>query len=195
MIAPALANQLLSREAWARERLGQHAGRTFAVGAGPLTTSFSIDASGMLATPRDDRAADVTLRIAALDVPSLLADPSRWNALVEAEGDGALAATLADLAQTLPWFVERTLASALGPIVGQRAADAGRALLRLPSYAASRVADAVASYATDEARIATRGIELQRFVDQVGAVAARTDALERRLDDVAARAAFAAAVR
>jgi ubiquinone biosynthesis protein UbiJ len=59
-------------------------------------------------------------------------------------------------------------------------------MLRAPAYAASRVADALASYASDEARIATRGIELRTFVEQVSAVGSRTDALAMRVDALAA---------
>ena len=187
MIAPALANHLLSRETWARERLARHAGRAFALAVGPLSTTLAVDAAGMLAAPPEDQAADVTLRISPLDLPSFLADPSRWNELVSAEGDAELAATLAELAHTLPWFVERAFASALGPIAGQRVADAGRAMLEFPAYAASRFVASIASYATDEARIAARGIELQAFVGQVATLAAQADALGTRIEALAAR--------
>ena len=70
---------------------------------------------------------------------------------VTADGDAALAATLRDLALTLPWFVEQAFAKALGPIVGQRVADAGRRLLAFPEYAVDRVGEASRSYARDEA--------------------------------------------
>ena len=183
MITSAVANHLLAREGWARERLAQHAGQTFAIAVGPFRAELAIDANGMLFAPRTDAVApDVTLRLSPLDVPSFLADPSRWSGLVEVQGDGALAATLAEIAQILPWFVERALASVLGPIAGQRVADAGREMLRAPAYAASRLIDALASYASDEARIATRGIELMTFAEQVAALGTRTDALAMRID-------------
>jgi ubiquinone biosynthesis protein UbiJ len=193
-VPAAVANHLLSREAWARERLAAHAGSAFEVAVGPVWTTLAIDANGMLTPPAHpvDKP-DLELRISPFDVPSFLADPSRWNALVTAQGDEALAATLAELARTLPWFIERTFASALGPIVGQRAADAGRAMLAFPAYAAARVGDSVASYATDEAGLATRTIELQVFGEQVATLAARTEALAARLAEADARIASAAA--
>ncbi len=187
-VPAAIANHLLSREAWARERLSTHAGRTFAIAVGPVWTTLAIDESGMLGAPTQavDKP-DLELRISTLDAPSFLADPSRWNALVSAQGDAALASTLGELAQTLPWFIERTFASVLGPILGQRVADAGRAMLAFPAYAAARVGDSVASYASDEAGVATRTIELQVFGEQVAALAARADALAARLVDVETR--------
>jgi ubiquinone biosynthesis accessory factor UbiJ len=188
-LSASVANHLLSRETWARERLAPHAGRTFEIAVGPFATTLAVESTGMLAAPPHAASApDLKLRLSPFDVPSFLADPSRWDAFVTTEGDAALAATLADLAQTLPWFVERTFASALGPIVGQRVADAGRAMLAFPAYAAARVGDSVASYAEDEAAPATRRIDLRVFAEQVAALAARTDALATRIEQLAARA-------
>ena len=94
---------------------------------------------------------------------------------------------LKELARTLPWFVEETFAKALGPIVGQRVADAGRKLLGFPEYAAQRVAEAAGSYARDEAGLLARGADLRQLRDDVEAVAARVDALAQRIDALAPR--------
>jgi hypothetical protein len=59
--------------------------------------------------------------------------------LVAADGDAALAATLAELALTLPMFISERLRAA-GPIVGQQLANAGRQLIMpgmLPSVSAT----------------------------------------------------------
>src|SRR5262249_58657092 len=120
-------------------------------------------------------------------VPAFLADPRRWNEFVVADGDTALAATLKGLAETLPWFVERAFAAALGPIVGQRVADAGRSLLALPEYAAARVGDSVASYARDEIRFAASNIDAHAFSKDIAALTERVDALAARVEPLAAR--------
>src|SRR5664279_637380 len=98
-----LANRVLQREDWARERLSAHAGRTLRMVCGPMASTLAIAPSGMLFPARD--APDLTLSISPLRIPTLLAHPERWTELVTADGDAALAATLAELAQTLPWFV------------------------------------------------------------------------------------------
>ena len=101
--------------------------------SGPLATPMRIDASGTIAAgTAPDGPPDLKLTLSPLAVPSFLADPTRWDEFVAVDGDAALAATLKGLAETLPWFVERAFAEALGPIVGQRVADAGRRLLALP---------------------------------------------------------------
>ncbi len=192
-IPGALANRVLEREAWARQRLAAFSGRVFVIAVGPVATAFRVGTTGLVETsPRAERRPDLTLTLSALALPSFLADPLRWDALVAADGDPALAATLKELAQTLPWFVEQAFAKALGPIVGQRVADAGRHLLAFPEYAASRVGASVASYARDEAGLLARGDEARAFAADVAALAARVDAVALRLAALEAGAAGSA---
>lgn len=195
-IPGAVANRMLEREAWARERLSAHAGRAFAIAVGPLNATLSVAASGLIdSTPGTARAPDLTLRLSPFDVPAFLADPARWDRYIAADGDPALAATLKELAHTLPWFVEQAFAKALGPIVGQKVADAGRKLLAFPEYAAERIGESVVSYAHEGSGLLARGDEGAVFAEQVAAMAARTDALSARLDALAARLPAPGALR
>ncbi|MDH5246291.1 MAG: hypothetical protein OEW98_07570 [Betaproteobacteria bacterium] len=190
----ALANRILGREAWARSCLAAHAGRVFAVAVGPLVTSMLVDEAGTIAiAPNRDAPPDLRLTISPLAVPSLLAEPTRWDEFVTVDGDAALAATLKGLAETLPWFVERALAGALGPIVGQRVADAGRHLLALPAYAGARVGASIASYVRDEAVFATKAAEARAIGEQILETATRVDALSLRVDAMIARIEAASA--
>jgi len=194
--AAALANRVLEREAWARERLAAHGGQAFVVAVGPVATGFRIDSTGLIeSTPLRGGSADLTLRISPLAIPSLLSDPSRWDGLVLAEGAPALAATLRDLALTLPWFVEQAFASLLGPAVGQRAADVGRRLLGFPEYVSERLGENIAGYARDEAGLLARGDEARVFAAESAKMTVRTDALEQRLAALEARLPRLVAVR
>jgi ubiquinone biosynthesis protein UbiJ len=171
-----LANRLLEREAWARERLAVHAGRAFMIVVGPVATVFRVDETGLVqTTAMSGAASDLSLRVSPLALPAFLSNPARWDDLVEAEGDPALAATLRDLALTLPWFVEQAFATALGPIVGQRIAAAGKRLLALPEYVAERVGESIGSYARDEAGLLARGDEARAFAQEAAALAERAD--------------------
>jgi ubiquinone biosynthesis protein UbiJ len=186
--AAALANRILEGEDWARQRLAEHAGRSFSVTVGPLGAAMRIDAAGRLATvsPRDV-APDVALEISPFALPALLVDPTRWGKLVAVTGDAGFAAALEDLAQTIPWFVERLFARLFGPIAGQRAADAGRSLLGFPEYALERIGASVASYARDEAQVAAHPAAFRRFADDTAALAARVETLAERVDALATR--------
>jgi len=178
-----LANRVLEREDWARERLSAHAGRTVRMVCGPMASTLAIAPSGMLSPSQS--AADLTLSIPPLRLPTLLAHPERWTELVSVDGDAALAATLADLARTLPWFVEQAFASAFGPLIGTRLADAGRELLALPERAAQSFGESLSSYARDEAGLGVSASTFADFVAEAAAVAARVDALALRLDQAA----------
>jgi ubiquinone biosynthesis protein UbiJ len=179
-LASDFANRTLENEAWARDRLAAHAGKTMRFDIGPARIAFGIEAGGRLAT--GEATPDLTIAIDPLKLPALLAQPSRWSELTSASGDAAIAATLAELAPTLPWFVERLLSRALGPIAGQQVADAGRRLLAFPEYAGERIADSFARYVGDEARLAVRSAEAQRFTADVAELVTRVDALAQRVD-------------
>jgi ubiquinone biosynthesis protein UbiJ len=181
--AASLANRALAREDWARERLAAHAGRKLRIVAGPAALTLAINADGSFADTEE--APDLTLSVPALRVPALMARPERWNELVVATGDASLASTIGDLAQTLPWFVERSLARVFGPIVGAQLAEAGRRLLALPGYAAERVGSSFASYARDEAGLVTGARAGGEFAAEVATLAARVDALGERIDRLA----------
>ncbi len=114
-------------------------------------------------------------------MPSFLADPKRWNEFVAEDGDAQLGGALKEIAQTLPWFVEKLCARALGPIVGQRVADAGRKMLGMPEYAATRIAANVASYARDEAQVLAHPADVRVLFDETALLAARVDALGARI--------------
>ena len=180
-----LANRLIRDEDWAREKLVAHAGRSFSLRSGPLSTAFAIRADGEIeALPARTGPADAELVVSPLDVPALLSDPTRWDAFVTATGEPALTATLRDLATTLPWFVERGFASAFGPVVGQRLADTGRALLGFPEYANSRVAENLASYARDESGLLARGDDGRAHADEAAQLRDRVDALTARVERI-----------
>ena len=188
--APArIANGILEQESWARERLAPFAGRVFTLAIGPVSTRFRIATDGTLETAAASLPADLDLVLSPLSVPAFLGNPSRWNEFMREEGDPALGGALKELARTLPWFVEAALAKALGPLVGQRAADVGRRLLAFPEYATQRVTEGVAAYARDEASLLARSAQMRRFGEGVNEVAERVDTLERQFDTLTARAA------
>ena len=182
-----VVNRLLGREAWARDKLAAHAGRVFTVSVGPASTAFRISADGLLEHAARDSPVDLRITLSPFNVPAFLADPRLWNQFVVEEGDADLGGALKNVAQTLPWFVEQAFAQVLGPIAGQRAADAGRRLLSFPAYAADRVATSVGRYARDEAQLLARGDELREMTTQTADLSARIDALNARVSALAAR--------
>jgi ubiquinone biosynthesis protein UbiJ len=182
-----LANRMLAGQDWARDKLAPFAGRVFTLTVGPLTAGWLVTAEGTLVTASSAAPADLALTLSPWSVPAFLADPTRWSEFVRETGDAEFGGALKDLARTLPWFVEETFAKALGPIVGQRVADAGRKMLAFPEYAARRVAESAGSYARDEAGLLARGNDFRRMQEEIEQVAARIDALADRVEALAPR--------
>ena len=181
-VASELANRTFGREAWAREKLAAHAGRVFAVSVGGATAGFRVEPEGTIASaPLSGLTPDLRLAISALHLPAFLADPRQWNEYVKEDGDVVLGGTLKELAQTLPWFVEQAFSRALGPIAGQRLADAGRHLLAFPRHAATRLGESVGRYARDETGLVVRDDEMRVFAEQTASLVTRVDALEARV--------------
>jgi ubiquinone biosynthesis protein UbiJ len=187
-IPGAIANRMLEREAWARQRLAAHARRMFVIAIGPAKAAFSIDDTGKLSSVLAAAAApDLTLRMSPLDLPAFLANPARWDRYVKADGDPALAATLKDLAPTMPWLVEQAFANVFGAIAGQRVADTGRRMLAFPEYAAERIGHSVAGYAREQSGLLVTADEGSTFALQAAELASRVDALVARVDALAER--------
>jgi ubiquinone biosynthesis protein UbiJ len=177
--ALAVANRALEREAWMRNKLALHSGRTLRIRVGPVSALLKIADDGKLT--RGYAPPDLTLSISPFRVPALLAQPERFSELVETDGDPELAATLFDLAMALPWWVEQTFARVLGPIVGTRMADAGRQLLSLPGHAANSFGASVRDYVRDETHLAMTHAQLDIFSGDVASAAERADLLATRI--------------
>ncbi len=176
-------NRALDRVPWARARLAVHAGQRFDFAVGPLDARFRIGADGQLEPAAGDGTApDLRLRLSPFSLTAFLADPKRWNELVEETGDVALGGTLKDVAHTVPWLVEDAFARVFGAVMGTRIADTGRRLLALPGAVTERLADNVVTYARDEAGWLARGDEMRMLAAHAAALSVRLDALEPRLD-------------
>jgi ubiquinone biosynthesis protein UbiJ len=182
-----IANRVLADQEWARDKLASTAGRIFTVAVGPVSATWSITPDGRLASAPAGVTPDLRLTLSPFSLPAFLADPARWNDLVREEGDAELASVLKDIARTMPWFVEETFAKALGPVAGQRAADAGRRLLAFPEYAADRLAQSTGSYVRDEAGLLARGGELRKLRQGIEEVTVRVDALAQRIEALTPR--------
>jgi len=180
-LAAGVVNRTLAGEHWAREKLAAHAGKIFALESGPLSASYAIGDDGSLAVAAAGAAPSVTLAVSPLALPVLAADPLRWPSLVSGEGDPKLAAAIEELASTFPWFVERAFAAALGPVVGQKVADAGRTLLSIPGEISRRAAGSLGDFAGESDLVASRG-ELETLARGTADVEARREALATRVE-------------
>lgn len=154
-IALRALNALLNREAWARERLSRHSGKTVRVALGGFGMALTIDSEGRLAEADPAVVPDVTLSGVPerLSLPRLLANPADLAEVTHISGDAALAQVVADLARDLRWDVEDDLSRVVGDIPAMRLTSGVRALTQGARQAASRLAGNVAEYLAEESRV------------------------------------------
>jgi ubiquinone biosynthesis protein UbiJ len=142
-----LANQLLARETWARERLAVFAGQAFEVRP-PLLPP---------------------LRLSILGDGSIAEGGSDPQASISAEGisGGALADELRLLARHFGWDVEEELSRVVGDVAARRIGGAARAFLAWQADSMSRLSHALAAYGTDETRLLVRRAELANLGHEI----------------------------
>ena len=151
-----LLNELLAREAWARERLEHFVGQS-AEFRPPLLPPLRlvIEAGGRIEPGGDDPSAVITL--------------------AGVSGDGEFAEELRYLAKHLRWDFEEELSRVMGDVAAERVGNAMRAFARWQADAAQRVTEAFADYSL------VRREELERFAAEVERLRSAIDRLERRL--------------
>ena len=188
-IAGTALNALLKREAWARERLVRHAGKTARLVVGRFTTSLTFTSEGYTQPADAAIVPDVTVTLNAekLTLGGLLAmressDGSAIMDITHISGDAGLAQVVGDLARHLRWDVEDELAQKIGDIPAARLTQGVRTFAQNLRATGTNLANNVAEYLVYE-----RHVLLARpvFNDHVRALAdttAELDALTARVN-------------
>jgi ubiquinone biosynthesis protein UbiJ len=169
--AAAAINHLLAQEAWARDALRRHAGKTACIDTGHLRLCLHVARDGMLETAADDAVPGVTIHVKLSDLPLILQNRERAFSYVRIDGDAEFANTISQLSQGLRWDAEHDLERFIGPI------------------GATRLAENVAEFLLEERRVLVRpnhvegfGDEVSRLRDDVERSAKRIARLEQQLD-------------
>jgi ubiquinone biosynthesis protein UbiJ len=160
-----LVNQLSRRERWARERLAAFAGQSVQLRP-PLLPPLSLQIlpDGRVEPGGGEPAAVVTL---------------------EGVSGGALADELRLLARHFRWDAEEELSRLVGDIAAHRIGNAARAFAGWQADAARRLSEALADYATDEARLLVRRSELEALGRELAELDAAAAALAQRVERLA----------
>jgi ubiquinone biosynthesis protein UbiJ len=170
-----LLNQLLGREAWARQRLAPFAGESVELRAPPLpAVRFGIVEGGRVEAGAKAPSLTVTLKPGA---PAALArGEEHFMREVEVSGNARLAAEVLALARHLRWDFTEDLSRVIGDVAAHRVGEAARAFVAWQADAAQRLAEALAGYATEEKHVLVRRAELRALA---GGIAGLRDAVER----------------
>ena len=189
--APAVAtiNHLLAQEAWARDALMRHAGKTACIDTGHLRLCMRVARDGMLETAEAEDVPSVTIHVKLSDLPLILQNSDRAFSYVRIDGDAEFANTISQLSKGLRWDAEHDLARLIGPIGAVRLVGGARGAFGSATSAGRRLAENVAEFLLEEKRVLVRpnhvdgfAGEVSRLRDDVERSAKRIAKLEQRLE-------------
>ena len=180
-VAAVAINQLLQREAWAREKLLPFAGKTARLAVPPAAFSFSVQPDGYV-KGGDGAAPDVTITVGAAALPDVLRDPEGATSRAEITGDAEFAKAISYLFTHLRWDVEEDLSKLVGDVAAHRIARFGREAAQVPGRVAESVSRSFAAYIQEERGTVPTRDEVETFNSAVDILRDDVARLEKRLD-------------
>ncbi len=183
-------NQLLRREAWARDKLAPFTGEIVELRFAPMpTVRLAIVEGGQVTAASADIAATLTVT----GKPGLLgAIPQGEEHLmraVEISGNARLASEILVLLRYLRWDVEEDLSRVFGDVIAHRMVSTARDLAAWQAEAGRRLAENVMEYAIEERRLVVARPEFGEFSDGVSKLRDDLARLEQRIERLKQRSA------
>lgn len=180
-------NHLLRANAWARDTLKPHAGKTACLRCLPFSASLVVLESGEVAPAPAGTIPDATLTV----TPGLLLrmaarDDNAWRDIV-IDGDTALAGAVHHLWRHLRWDAEEDLSRVFGDVAAHRMADSARALGQWARISGDNLARSFSEYLTEERPVIAATGEIARFAADVDQLRDDLARLEKRVARLATR--------
>jgi ubiquinone biosynthesis protein UbiJ len=185
--AVAALNHLLAQQPWAAQRLQAFAGASAEFRCPPFPDlRVSVAKSGLLepAPAQAEVALTVKLRPGAL--PLLLLRDEAALKEIHIEGSAELAATVQHLLRHLAWDAEEDLSRFVGDVVAHRLVTQGRAFAAWQLEVATRLAENLAEYWTEEQPLLARTADVANFCRDVDVLRDDVAEMEKRLERLAA---------
>jgi ubiquinone biosynthesis protein UbiJ len=115
-------------------------------------------------------------------LPLVLARDEAALKQVELEGSAELAAAVQQLFRQLAWDIEEDLSRVFPDIVAHRLAEGGRTFATWQSEAATRLAENLAEYLTEEQPLLARPADVEEFSRKADALREDAERLEKRIE-------------
>jgi ubiquinone biosynthesis protein UbiJ len=114
-------------------------------------------------------------------LPLVLARDETALKEIEIKGSAELANAVQDLFRQLAWDIEEDLSRLFPDVVAHRLAEGGRAFAAWQSEAATRLAENLAEYLTEERPLLARPADVQSFLREVDRLREDAARLEKRI--------------
>lgn len=177
-------NHVLSKAAWARQKLMPFSGRRARLLVAPFCLDFAISPSGLLEYDGDLDLEPFDVEIAVPSVSSLLAflrDPTEAMRSARVSGSADFAEALGFVLTHIRYDLEDELANWVGDIPAHRIYGLASGLFAWQKQAAKRVAENLAEYLTEESVLLVKPSQSNRFVTDIDLLRDDVARLEKRL--------------
>jgi ubiquinone biosynthesis accessory factor UbiJ len=184
----AALNHLLKGSGWAREALRTFAGKCVLFRLEPLPDlRLLILDSGLTDAAPAEFVADLTVTVQPGAIPRLLARDPAAMAQVDLAGPVDLANTVQLLFRELTWDAEEDLSKIIGDVLAHRIVGSARDLIAWQEEAASRLAQNVSEYLTNERMLLAHRTEADSLRRSLEVLNEDCTQLEHRLEQLEAR--------
>jgi ubiquinone biosynthesis accessory factor UbiJ len=180
----AAINHLLVQEAWARDKLARHAGKTAVFDGGIASLKLKVAADGMLQAAGAEDVPSVTIRARLADLPLIAQDRERAFSYVQIEGDADFANTISQLSQSLRWEAEADLSRWIGDIAATRLVAGARAAFDGARATRRKLAENAAEYFLEENPMLVRPQDVNDFASDVVRLRDDVERLSKRIDNL-----------
>jgi len=185
--AVAVLNHLLVQQPWAAQRLQAFAGASAEFRCPPFPDlRVSVAKNGLLEPAPAQAEVALTVKLKPGALPLLLLRDEAALKEIHIEGSAELAATVQELLRDLAWDAEEDLSRFVGDVVAHRLVTQGRTFAAWQLEAATRFAENLAEYWTEEQPLLARTTDVANFCRDVDALRDEVARMEERLERLAA---------
>ncbi|MGB5079292.1 MAG: hypothetical protein WBO23_00940 [Burkholderiales bacterium] len=179
-------NHLLSQQRWAAERLKAFSGQGVEFRCPPFPDlRVRILDSGLLDRAEASAASSLVVSFKPAALPLLIGRDETALKHVDIEGSAELASTVQYLARHLHWDAEEDLSRILGDVLAHGLASQGRAFAAWQREAATRLAENLAEYWTEEQPLLARAADVEKFCRDVDTLRDDLARMEKRIERLA----------
>lgn len=178
----AAINHLLAQEPWAKSKLAAHSGKVACLNAGVTAIRLKVTPDGMLQSPADDEAVQMTIHVRLSDLPLIAQHRDRAFSYVRIEGDADFANTISQLSQSLKWDAEYDLSKVIGDMAARRIADTARATFNTAASVHQTLAENIAEYLLEEKPMLMRPHAVAEFASEVAKLRDDVERLSKRIE-------------
>ena len=179
-------NHLLAQQPWAAERLRPFAGQSVEFRCPPFPDlRLRILDSGLIDRAHEEAASALVVKLKPGALPFLLARDEAALKEVKIEGSADLASTVQYLFRHLVWDIEEDLSRFFGDVLAHRLVSQGKAFADWQREAATRLAENLVEYWTEEQVLLARPADVEKFCRDVDTLRDDAARLEKRIERLA----------